>query len=188
MDDDVIQIIGDSLTKRLQSYMKVNQHPINMEYRMAISGNTIHNAKLLLKRNNRLLHPQQPLIIWLGTNDIFSDLPFFRIKNQFISLLRLIRKQCPAIHLIILGLPIFPRAQTEPEIFNKLIKFNAFLHTLATPSTTVILTHSVCRKDFFHAVYRGSQRPDGIHLNNRGNHALVKIIWENLVRTQAHQR
>lgn len=176
-----IQVVGDSLSKRLEFYVQHNTNYSALDFKIAKSGARIKDIKSILKHNRSLLHPQRTLVIWIGTNDIFSNATFDSIRNQFVSLVRYIRRSHPMLKIVILDLPIFPRAKQHPELLEKLEKFNAFLHTLVSSTTTVPFTKQVLNSNsFFQTIYPNSCKQDGIHLNNKGNGVLVQFLRDNV--------
>ena len=167
-----IQALGDSMIKRLDYFSKRNQHscPLEIERAVGISGGTIHDIKRVLKQQRIQFDPEIPLVIFLGTNDIFKNTKVQRMCSQYKSLVRFLRNQCPSLRLVLTQLPNYPRAQASSEQLEKISKFNQFLSTLFNEQTKVL---SVQQWQFsatdFHQYYPNGGRKDGIHFNDKGN-------------------
>jgi hypothetical protein len=123
-----IQGIGDSMIKRLDIFLKLNS-PTSLEMGLTIglSGAKIHDLKSHLKKERVKLNTT-PLLIFVGTNDIFKGTGIKEMCDQYTALVKWVRKASPGIFLIIVQLPIYPRAQ---KITDKLEKFIVLIGILA---------------------------------------------------------
>lgn len=176
-----IQILGDSLTKRLEYFVNREGSKLKLEYSMGISGATIGQLKKQIKITNPYFNSEIPLLLWIGTNDIFSNTSITMMTQQYVSLLRVIRKRYLGTRLILLGLPYFPRSEYTPHTIDKITQFNTFLHTLSNQNTQpIFLTHVLNSNKYYLHTYRHSNRRDDIHLNNIGNQILVKHLTHQL--------
>lgn len=169
--------MGDSLTRRLTRTIRSAGCNIAIARSVGVSGAKVRDIKALVKRNQLDLHPRLRLIVWLGTNDIFSKTPLPVLLSQYKSLLRQIRKRWPGIRLTLLGLPYFPRARADPVARETIRRFNIFLHSLSSPTSRVIfLADTLAATRLYHRTYPRTGRPDGIHLNEVGNKRLIGFL------------
>lgn len=172
-----IQMIGDSLTRRLQFYSERNRTQLGIDFKIALSGAKISDLKRIIKSPTCNLGSCDCLIIWIGTNDIFSKNQIKQINSQFTSLLRLIKRKISVTKIIVLDLPIFPKVTHNSQNFEKLNEFNTFLHTLSNHTTKVLSTQSILNSAIlFNSKYFNSNRIDGVHLNNKGNFILTQFL------------
>lgn len=166
------------MVKRLTFFVRnSNTFPLHISHSIGMSGATIHDVKSFIKS-----HPPQwdgniPLLIFLGTNNVFKNTPLPIMKQQYISLLRIIRRTCPHIQIIITQLPLYPRALQDQSQITKIHQFNKFLHTLSSKNThffeTQIFLDSA--RDYQHQ-YRYNGRTDKIHFNHSGNLKFAKSL------------
>lgn len=176
-----IQIIGDSLVKRLNYFVNKRPNQIDVQMAIGVSGVSIHKLKQHLKTSNFQFNADNYLILWVGTNDIFSCSNIHTIKQNYVSLIRWLRKQYKGTKLILLGLPYYPKVVKDNTKLQKLIQFNAFLHTLLDPNTRVFFLHNVLDSPkYYHNFYPHNGKPDGIHSNDKGNAKLIHYLIKQL--------
>lgn len=162
------------MVKRWNWYTKRVPHcPLQINTSIGLSGAKIHDLKNFLKRERIKFDTNIPLVVFIGTNDIFKDSDDSEMCAQYTALLKFLRKSSPDVALILLQLPTYPRAQKSPSKIEKISKFNQFLSTLNNNRTKVFsLQNRLDPYQDFHRFYARSSRVDGIHLNDMGNKKL----------------
>jgi lysophospholipase L1-like esterase len=165
-----IQLIGDSMVKRFDYFVKGNQTDLQIISSIGLSGARIHELKEYLKSHRVKFNVSIPLVVFIGTNDIFKNTEHNHMCNQYKSLLRYVRNCTPGISIILVQLPTFPRALTRTGRTREIDMFNKYLATLANSKTKIFSFQDwLDQGTDFHKFYAHTSRVDGIHLNNRGN-------------------
>lgn len=174
----LIQVIGDSMVKRLQNHVLGNPtSTLHISHSIGLSGATIKELKSFLKYNPPQLDPKIPLLIFIGTNNIFRDTPLSVMQDQIISLIKFIRRTNPQIRIILTQLPLYPRAQHTAHWIAAIDQFNKFLHSLQNSSTQFFkLQNFLGSSRNFQLRYKHNGRPDGIHFNNLGNQKFIQHL------------
>lgn len=177
-----IQALGDSMIKRLNYYTKnTPQCPLVINRSIGLSAARVHEVKQFLKLQKVKFETHIPLLIFLGTNDIFKDTGSSEMCSQFKSLLKLVRRTSPGITIIIVQLPAYPRAQFTPSKLQQIDKFNIFLGTLKNENTKIVSTQNLLHNEHdFHKYYKHNGRLDNIHLNDNGNQKVALKVIESL--------
>lgn len=174
-----LQVIGDSFARRFTDFLKVGSHSLFSMFSLGISGAKIQDVKYHIKQKTLPIVVDIPLLVLIGTNDFLSGVGPAFFKNQFLSLLRLIRRTYPGIVVILVTLPSYPRVRSNSAAIQELHRINSFLLTLQSESTKVVkLPHYFANLDFFHAFYGKSRRRDGIHFNKLAHQALEPLLLE----------
>jgi lysophospholipase L1-like esterase len=163
---------------RYQNYLKRSHTTLSVVHSVCVSGITTAELKKIIKTAT----PSPPLnsvvVICIGTNDIIKNTPLGDLKNQFLSLLRLVRKKFSPKLLLILAIPQILRFLYNKVVLDKIDTFSSFLSTLQTDTTHIIRLPSSAHNlhQFFEHRYHPSRRPDGIHLNNFSFSCISQII------------
>lgn len=167
-----LQAIGDSMIRRFTYYVNNNPScPLKITHSVGLSGATILELKDYLKDCPMVLDSSTPLLLFIGTNNIFKNTPFSVMQKQFKSLLRFIRRTHPHINNIILTqLPLFPRAKNNLSQIWTIHKFNKFLHSLTNQNTQFFQTQNFLDPlSDFQPKYSKNGGVDKIHFNNIGH-------------------
>jgi lysophospholipase L1-like esterase len=179
----LIQILGDSYARRFAQYLRQvskSVDSLHCEWDHGISGARISDLKGYLKGNINI-QASIPLLILIGTNDFLDSIDPRDFKNQFLSLLRLVRRKLPGIVIILATLPQYPRISQDLHAVQTLHLINRFLVTLRSDTTRVIqLAAHLSSPQFFHSYYGASRRVDKIHLNNLGHQTLLSLLKREL--------
>jgi lysophospholipase L1-like esterase len=176
-----LNLVGDSHVLRFQRYLKANPHvkvPFELREIIAVSGATAHDLKSQIKTSRPAMESKLPLLIFVGTNDITKHTPIKRLKNEFLSLLRLIKRLYAPSTILILALPPFLRYLNSPKVLGQIDDFNKWLATLQSTHTCVITLpiYQQNARHYFLPFYYNSSRPDRIHLNHHAYQLLIKEV------------
>lgn len=151
--------------------------PIKVNLSVGLSGATIQEIKWHIKSNKVNWHSNIPLLLFVGTNDIFRNTPIHFMQQQLLSLLKYIRRQNPQIKIILTQLPMYPRSANNAPQIALINQFNQFLHTLTNQHTKFFQTNSFLDPVLdFHFRYRHNGKVDKIHLNCSGNQKLLSYL------------
>lgn len=136
-----IQLIGDSLARRFGFFL--NRIPQTSRYLsvtadFSVSGLTIGGLKDLVKRGTVKLSSWHPVLMFIGTNDVLHGVNSRTIKQQFKSLVRLLRRRFPGTLLTILQIPDFPKIQQNPPTFAAVAFLNKCMEGFHAPDTLVL--------------------------------------------------
>jgi hypothetical protein len=151
---------------------------------ITISGITTGQLKKHIKAAKPALNGNFPVVLFIGTNDIVRNTSINDLKNQFLSLIKLIRKFYAPELLLILALPAFPRYLNQDEHLARIDTINQFLATLQSDSTHLLRLPMTIQNTytFFHQHYEHSRRVDKIHLNDKAFIQLTKIIKQTVMK------
>lgn len=175
--------MGDSQLIRYQKFLQATMRDeplLRVRESFCISGATIADFKKALKASHTSLPSDSIILICLGTNDITRNTPFGNIKNQFLSLIRLIKRRYAPKLLLILTLPPFLRFTHDDCTLKRIDDFNRFLTTIQSHCTQIlrlpVTVHNAAQ--FCESSYYPSGRKDGIHLNVNAFSHLTAILKE----------
>jgi len=167
------------MIKRMSRFSVRNRgDPINFINTKGISGATIHDIKVEFKRRSRILDRNIPLLIFVGTNDIFKGTTVNHMNNQVKSLVKLITRLYPGIPIILSELPAFPKG--SPAELHRAKLFNKFLSTLASPDRSIVIFPSqliMVQRSHFQRYYPDG-RIDLIHFSTIGNRVFLTELYQ----------
>lgn len=163
---------------RFADYLQRNRTGFVAGQGVTVSGIRTSELKRRIREEKLSLDRLCPLILLVACNDIIRGTSDDRLKWDFLSLIKVIRKKYGNIRLVIIQLPPFPRYHVESDQVRQIEKFNRFLATLGNATTFILRWPftSQNRTGFFHRFYGRSNRRDMIHLNDRGFACLVGML------------
>lgn len=173
-----INVIGDSQSLRLLKYCGKSSIPLAVSSTIAITGCTTTQIRMHIKTNRPIMCSSLPCAIFVGTNDLKAE-PFSltEFRQQYLALVRLVRKIYNPTSVIIVALPEYPRYERNQTIINRIRSINQFIATLQRPSSTLVISWLAnTPRNFFTLKYYNG-RKDLIHLSDQGfEHLVLRII------------
>ena len=175
-----IQIIGDSFARRFSIFIEsqtADRKGWCAIHTLGLSGATIADVKAAVKFNPPPLQVSVPLLLFVGTNDILKGSNWPNIKNQFLALLRLLKRTYPGINIIICQLPFYPRVRSNFAAHILIANTNQ-LFLSCQASDTLVLRLGDCFRNprLFHGFYPHSYKPGGIHFNDLAHFKLLPSL------------
>lgn len=175
-----IQLIGDSLARRFGFFLSRSPRfagRIRVAADFSVSGLTIGGLKELVKNGTVKLSPQHPVLMFIGTNDILRGADSLAVKQQYKSLIRLLRRRFPGIFLIILQVPDFPKIRQDPSALATVAYFNKCVEGFQASDTSVLrVAVPLGEEKYFCKFYGRSRKRDGIHFNDLANAVIRDLV------------
>lgn len=175
-----IQLIGDSIARRFGFFLnRIPQTSRHLSVTADFSGLTIGGLKDLVKRSTVKLSSRHLVLMFIGTNDVLARLgaDSITVKQQFKSLVRLLRRRFPGILLTILQVPDFPKIQQNPPAFAAVAFLNKCMKGFHALDTLVLrIAVPLADTKFFCKCYGSSSRRDGIHFNDWANAGIQDLV------------
>lgn len=169
-------IIGDSHARNFSRiFFKHDQ-----ELTLTFGGACIADIKNKVKQHKEIFQNcgQVEVIIIVGTNDFLNGKLFGQVKNEFKSLIKLLRNLNSQLRLVPVEIFLSPKVLVREQVTCQIISFNKFLSTLCSSKLIVVTINNhllECPNKFFQQFYR-TGRPDLLHLSYRGNSLLYTVI------------
>ncbi len=98
-----LNLLGDSHFVRFYSHLHAHlPHPyLRVDSLIAKSGITISELKSLIKQRQPIFHAKTVTVVFIASNDIQRKYTFDRIKTDFLSLVKFIKKRLPTDALLV---------------------------------------------------------------------------------------
>lgn len=168
-----IQLLGDSQFCRYKNFLLASNHSninLTLSTVYAISGSTIAALKHKIKTTRPNLDPLIPVLLFIGTNDLTKGTQYEGFVNNYLSLLRLLKRLYGFHKLIMMKIPAYPLFSNKQQTLLLIHKINKFLSTLQRDELSILHLPSINRGNlfYFEQFYGKSHRRDLVHLNNLG--------------------
>lgn len=176
-----VNAIGDSQVVRFMNYLRYDCK-VKSIHSVGLSGATVGGVKKFLKANRSVLPLEGTICVFCGTNDVLraSDMQVFR--NDYRSLIKLIRNVFRPKLLVLVSVPPLIRIRKDQARSALLQGYNEYIASFARRDCKVLrwVISGQDAESIFQYRYRNTGRPDLIHLNKLGFRMLADTIQESL--------
>ncbi len=144
----------------------------------------------MIKQRQPIFHAKTVTVVFIATNDIQRKYTFDRIKTDFLSLVKFIKKRLPTDALLVFTtLPQFPKYSSNPYVVNQIYHINQLIASVQTPNVTYIQWKFTREIEYYFERCYGNNvyRVDKLHLNRNGFELLCQTLRECINHRQETQ-